>query len=74
MRSNSSGDVGFVKDYQRLNVALTRAKHCCILIGSANTLKASKSDDLKEMVADAIHRRCIVDAARLNFDQICSCI
>ena len=39
VRSNSASRVGFVRDYQRLNVALTRAKHLLLAIGSRHTLE-----------------------------------
>ena len=39
VRSNSASRVGFVKDYQRLNVALTRAKHLLLAVGSRRTLE-----------------------------------
>ncbi len=38
VRSNDDGDIGFLKDYRRMNVAITRAKENLIIIGDSATL------------------------------------
>ncbi len=38
VRSNSEGIIGFLKDYRRMNVALTRAKSRLIVIGDSSTI------------------------------------
>jgi ATP-dependent RNA/DNA helicase IGHMBP2 len=38
VRSNPDGNIGFLKDYRRMNVAMTRAKERLIVIGDSTTL------------------------------------
>ena len=40
VRSNEDGDIGFLKDYRRMNVAITRAKEQLIVIGDSATIGA----------------------------------
>ena len=38
VRSNDKGEIGFLKDYRRMNVAMTRAKLKLVMIGDSATL------------------------------------
>lgn len=40
VRSNDDGDIGFLKDYRRMNVAVTRAKDRLYVIGDSATIGA----------------------------------
>lgn len=42
VRSNDEGEIGFLKDYRRMNVAITRAKEQLIVIGDSATIGADK--------------------------------
>jgi senataxin len=44
VRSNPMGEIGFVSIQNRINVALTRAQHCLIIIGNAKTLSKGSGD------------------------------
>ena len=38
VRSNNKGEIGFLKDYRRMNVAMTRAKKQLIIVGDSATI------------------------------------
>lgn len=56
VRSNANNNVGFLSDFSRINVAITRAKHNLFCIGDANTLENCKLDYLRRIVKDAKSR------------------
>mmetsp|Transcript_35245 Transcript_35245/g.56547 ORF Transcript_35245/g.56547 Transcript_35245/m.56547 type:complete len:673 (+) Transcript_35245:2-2020(+) len=49
-------NVGFLTDLRRLNVALTRAKYCCVIVGNSNTLRVDAT--WMALIRDAHVRGC----------------
>ena len=41
-RSNDRGDIGFMREPERLNVLITRARNCLIMLGNMDTFMESK--------------------------------
>ncbi|KAM3702041.1 hypothetical protein ACJW30_05G222400 [Castanea mollissima] len=61
VRCNQNGIVGFLKNHQRTNVALTRARYCLWILGNEATL-TKRNTIWKELVIDAKKRRCFYNA------------
>ncbi|KAE9603280.1 putative P-loop containing nucleoside triphosphate hydrolase [Lupinus albus] len=55
VRCNDNGSIGFLSDRRRVNVALTRARHCLWILGNGTTLLKSKSV-WETLVIDAKNR------------------
>ncbi|KAK4842428.1 hypothetical protein QYF36_021493 [Acer negundo] len=60
VRCNSYGSIGFLSKPKRVNVALTRARHCLWILGNERTLTRSESI-WETLVRDAKSRRCFYD-------------
>ncbi|MDM5333686.1 AAA domain-containing protein [Ureibacillus composti] len=53
---NKHGDIGFAKDYRRLNVALSRARELLVLIGSSEMFtKRPKKEETREMYRNLLN-------------------
>ncbi|XP_038876924.1 uncharacterized protein LOC120069278 [Benincasa hispida] len=61
VRSNRRKNIGFISNSQRINVALTRARHCLWIVGDATTLGDSNSE-WEAVVSDAKDRQCYFNA------------
>ena len=58
VRSNNHGKIGFVKNPNRLNVMLSRAKHGMYLVGNASTLSSSQSSFWKYVLKQLRETQC----------------
>ncbi|KAJ0079982.1 hypothetical protein Patl1_24153 [Pistacia atlantica] len=61
VRSNKSGSIGFLSKPQRINVALTRARHCLWILGNERTLTHGESV-WEILIRDAKDRHCFFNA------------
>ncbi|XP_023515693.1 uncharacterized protein LOC111779783 isoform X1 [Cucurbita pepo subsp. pepo] len=61
VRSNRRSNIGFISNSQRINVALTRARHCLWIVGDATTLGNSNSE-WESVVSNAKDRQCYFNA------------
>ncbi|KAH9658787.1 hypothetical protein KPL70_023623 [Citrus sinensis] len=61
VRCNVGGSIGFISKPQRVNVALTRARHCLWILGNERTLISSESI-WGALVCDAKARQCFFNA------------
>ena len=50
VRSNPNGEIGFLADQRRMNVAMTRARHLLVMVGDSATLSANTFFD--ELIQD----------------------
>ena len=44
-RSNKNNNIGFLSEYERLNVALSRARNCLCIVGDSNFCYTSKNNN-----------------------------
>lgn len=55
VRANVREKIGFLSDFRRLNVALTRAKYALLMVGDRKTLESS-DHDVAELIQNAVER------------------
>lgn len=61
VRSNTFGQIGFLKEPVRVNVLLSRAKHGMILIGNATTLTSHKGEKVWRPICESLNNQgCVV--------------
>ena len=70
VRSNPKGNIGFVKDKRRMNVAVSRAKRCCFIIGDSSTIELSKSGFLIDMLQYFKTNANLISPCEMGFGRI----
>lgn len=66
VRGHGCMGVGFLKDFRRLNVALTRARSALVLLADVDALSLDASWDVADLCRDAKERGVVVAAAALR--------
>ncbi len=66
VRSNIGNTVGFLSEFSRINVAMTRAKHLLVCVGNATTLENCGLEYLRLMVQDARGRGRLFPASDID--------
>ncbi|GFH16705.1 AAA domain-containing protein [Haematococcus lacustris] len=65
VRSNAGGNIGFLKDPRRLNVAITRAKRLLVVVGNKATLAAGGCSHWTAWMEYLEHKGWVLPAASL---------
>ena len=72
VRCNDKGEIGFLDNRRRINVALTRAQHGLIIVGNKETLSVDKK--WKELINIFEEQNCIVNGLDAAIQKIKSLI
>ncbi|KAM7499180.1 hypothetical protein LguiA_023594 [Lonicera macranthoides] len=68
VRANKDHNLGFVADYRRMNVGITRARASILVVGSASTLRSSKFGEEKNhwkyLIESAEQRNSLVKVSK----------
>eukprot|EP00878_Enallax_costatus_P028017 GHUV01030215.1.p1 GENE.GHUV01030215.1~~GHUV01030215.1.p1 ORF type:complete len:301 (+),score=100.18 GHUV01030215.1:59-904(+) len=71
VRSNSKGSVGFLREPERINVMLSRARHGLIMIGNASTLRNASSSEGRKHWAVVLDKLEAAAAMHSGFPAVC---
>lgn len=62
VRASKERSIGFVADFRRMNVGITRARSSVLVVGSASTLK--RDEHWQNLVASAEQRNCLFKVSK----------
>ncbi|KAM2669184.1 hypothetical protein EV2_020688 [Malus domestica] len=63
VRTNEHGKIGFLSDFRRMNVAITRAKSSVLVVGSASTLR-KRDEHWNNLIESAEKRDCLLKVSQ----------
>ena len=66
VRANHNANVGFLRYFRRLNVAITRPKHSLLMFGNLPTLEKSTNSDVAQLIADIKQRNALYNEQQFN--------